>query len=439
MAVAEYNVTYPGPHPAQAKVLREAKRNNVLAMGRRWGKTHLGILLALLTLLKGRDVIWLAPQNKYLMEAWRRAKRALEPITVEKSEVEKRIEVVGGAAIYFMSLEDPDAGRSYAFGRVIYDEAAKARHLEENFTEAIALTMLDHDADVWFLSSPKGKDYFYELWMRGQSDDYPDWASWQLPTGSNPLMTAEKIKALIEQVQLPPHAVRQEIDAEFIDAHGVYVQRDWFEIVDQAPALKYLYRAWDPAWSSDKGDYSVGLLGGMDERGIVYLLDVIRLQVESPELYKAIEGAAKSDPEWTGCVVAKTAGGLPFFQMLQRSPAFGKTPLIGYQETGRVRPDQRESAKLARAAGWIAGASQGRIKLVRGAWNEPFVSELVDFRNDPNTDTDDQWDALTILWDTLYRTVGAVERDTEPPVGSLKWLRQIARQDQENDDEDDWT
>jgi hypothetical protein len=34
----------PAPHPAQAKLIQEAKRFNVLCCGRRWGKTVLGMV-----------------------------------------------------------------------------------------------------------------------------------------------------------------------------------------------------------------------------------------------------------------------------------------------------------------------------------------------------------------------------------------------------------
>ena len=45
-------------HPGQTKVLEEAGRFNVLECGRRFGKTHLGIQLAIDRAIDGGEVGW---------------------------------------------------------------------------------------------------------------------------------------------------------------------------------------------------------------------------------------------------------------------------------------------------------------------------------------------------------------------------------------------
>src|SRR5690606_11686437 len=66
---------------------------------------------------------------------------------------------------------------------------------------------------------------------------------------------------------------------------GMYFGREWFEIVDQAPAIDIAVRYWDFAGSrrtakNKDPDWTVGLLLGYKEP-YFYVLDVVRLQ-ESP-------------------------------------------------------------------------------------------------------------------------------------------------------------
>src|SRR5690242_20179744 len=57
-------------HPGQALVIEQAKRFNVLACGRRWGKTELGQDLTVEPLQGGWPVGWFSPTYKDLLEVW---------------------------------------------------------------------------------------------------------------------------------------------------------------------------------------------------------------------------------------------------------------------------------------------------------------------------------------------------------------------------------
>src|SRR4051794_40797792 len=62
------------PHSAQVQILGESRRFNVLACGRRFGKTELGVDRALEAVERGRNVGWFSPTYKLLSEAWRELK-----------------------------------------------------------------------------------------------------------------------------------------------------------------------------------------------------------------------------------------------------------------------------------------------------------------------------------------------------------------------------
>lgn len=209
------------PHPRQAEILASPARFRVLACGRRFGKTTYGLHRLVPPLLLGQPVAWFAPSYKYLSEVWRDFHRALKPVVARSNATEKRIELITGGSIEFWSLTDEDAGRSRKYARVVIDEAAKVRKLEEAWNAAIRPTLTDLKGDADFLSTPKGRDFFWRAWTWGQDPHEPDWASWQLPTVANPFIDPAEIEDARRKT--PERLYRQEYLAEFLEnAGGVF-------------------------------------------------------------------------------------------------------------------------------------------------------------------------------------------------------------------------
>ena len=200
-------------HSGQLKVLSEAKRFNVLDCGRRWGKSALAVNLLCDTASDGHPVAYFAPYYKLLEGTYKELYSVLNTITTKKHE-NQFIELVTGGSIEFWSLENPLAGRSRKYKLAIIDEAAFNRNLWQSWTEAIRPTLTDLKGSAWFMSTPKGKNDFYKLWMRGQTGEQ-DWMSWQMPTLSNPHIDPEEIEAA--RRDLPELAFKQEYLAEFND------------------------------------------------------------------------------------------------------------------------------------------------------------------------------------------------------------------------------
>lgn len=192
-----------------------------MACGRRFGKTTLGLHRLIGPALEGYPTGWFAPSYKYLAEAWREFTRALRPVLARKNETERRLELVTGGVIDFWSLEDPDAGRSRKYKRVAIDEAAKVRYLERAWNESIRPTLTDMRGDADFYSTPKGRDFFWKCFTRGQDEHESEWACWQRPTSDNPFIDPAEVQGL--KSQLPERAYDQEILAKFLDnAGGVF-------------------------------------------------------------------------------------------------------------------------------------------------------------------------------------------------------------------------
>lgn len=211
--MSEKEITLSEEHAGQKQVLDEAKRFNVLCCGRRFGKSALAVNLLSETALSGKPAGYFAPTYKLLDGTYNECLSALEPIVVRKNE-HQFIELLTGGRIEFWSLENELAGRSRKYKRVILDEVAFAKNLWKLWTESIRATLSDFKGDAWFMSTPKGKNDFHKLFMRGKTGE-ENWASWQMSTYMNPYIDPAEIDDA--KKDLPELAFSQEYMAEFND------------------------------------------------------------------------------------------------------------------------------------------------------------------------------------------------------------------------------
>lgn len=181
--------------------------------GRRWGKSKLSVNLLSEPALNGSPTGYFTPTYKLLKETYNDCAKALSPVITRKSDQEF-IELVTGGIIDFWSLDNPYAGRSRKYKRVIVDEAAFVRSLWEAWTESIRPTLTDLKGDAYFFSTPKGKNDFFKLFMRGKSGE-ENWASFQMSTYTNPFIDPSEIDDA--RKDLPALAFSQEYMAEFND------------------------------------------------------------------------------------------------------------------------------------------------------------------------------------------------------------------------------
>src|SRR5262245_1646531 len=222
-ATGERTVRLAAPHPAQAQILAEARRFNVVALGRRAGKSKLAQRLLVRAALAQRPGAYFSPTYKLLEEAWRELKAVVAEVIIDKSEQEHRLQLYGGGTIECWSTDtgDPARGRRYAIA--VVDEAAMIPHLNDVWGQAIRPTLADFQGTGWFMSTPRGLNDFYTLFTRGQDPYEPDWCAWQMPTSVNPYIAAAEIEAA--RHELPERVFAQEFLAQFLSIEGAGVFR----------------------------------------------------------------------------------------------------------------------------------------------------------------------------------------------------------------------
>jgi hypothetical protein len=173
--------------------------------------------------LQGKPVAWFSPSNKFMADTWRELRSTLAPVTRDRSEQEKRLELLGGGVIDLWSLDSADSGRGRKYSVVVVDEAAMIPSFQEAWQQSIRPTLTDLRGSAWFLSTPKGMNYFKTLFDHGQDPARKDWASWQMPTSENPYIDPEEIEEA--RLDLTESAFNQEYLALFVNWEGSVFRR----------------------------------------------------------------------------------------------------------------------------------------------------------------------------------------------------------------------
>jgi hypothetical protein len=173
--------------------------------------------------LQGKPVAWFAPTYRLLSDVWRQLEKTLDPLIARVNQQERRIELHTGGVIEMWSLDSPDAGRGRAYATVVIDEAAMVPNLDQAWQESIRPTLTDMLGEAWFLSTPKGMNYFKALHDRGLDPERPDWASWQMPTAENLYIPPEEIEAA--RLDLTEAVFNQEYLALFVNWEGSVFRR----------------------------------------------------------------------------------------------------------------------------------------------------------------------------------------------------------------------
>lgn len=332
-------ITLPRPHPAQQRIIDEARRFNVVNCGRRFGKTTLGINRIVTPETLRFPCGWFSPTYKMLREVWRECVRITAPITVRCSAAEHRIEFVTGGVLEFWSLQNGEAARGRSYRRIVVDEAALVANLTDVWQYVLRPALADMSGDAWFLSTPKGHNGFWQLAQWGQDDHKPDWAFWQMPTMENPRISSVEIEDM--RRTMPDRVFRQEILAEFLeDAGGV------FRRVAEAATAQELPSAEEDAvyvmgvdWGKS-ADFTVLTVLDVNKRAVVhidrfnqidYVVQTGRLRV----LYERFRPAV--------IVAERNSVGEPLIEQLQREGL----PVLPFTTTNASKAILIEALALA--------------------------------------------------------------------------------------------
>jgi hypothetical protein len=212
-----------------------------LRCGRRFGKTDLAKAWIKQGLVQGEACAWFSPQHMQASEVFSELSNSLAPILQARSRGAGTLKVQTGGRLDFWSLENPLAGRSRGYHRVVIDEAAFAKNssnvaagsMMEIWERSIKPTLYDYAGKALVCSNSAGKNpdnFFYRICTEPQHG----FREYHATTMDNPLLpkrlrhertAAWELRRRKYQADLErdndPLVYAQEYLAEFVDWSGV--------------------------------------------------------------------------------------------------------------------------------------------------------------------------------------------------------------------------
>jgi hypothetical protein len=216
--------------PWQVEVWQDPHRFKVIAAGRRCGKSNLSIkkiIAAGLEAPAGSAVLYVGPtQSQVRQIAW-------EAILEQGREVIKSahvnsldITLVTGVKIHLRSAENPDTLRGLKLHFAVIDEAAFIKD-DNLWSRIIRPALSDLKGGAWFISSPSGRNWFYDLYKTGQNEEDVDWKSWHKTTFDNPTIDPAEIESA--KKTLSSFSFKQEFLASFDNAGQDVFKEEWLK------------------------------------------------------------------------------------------------------------------------------------------------------------------------------------------------------------------
>lgn len=195
-------IEVPEAHINQDKILDCEARFIVVMCGRRFGKSELSQIKIITEAVQGKQIAYITPTYSLAKVFFNRLIHAL-PFLNNKSDL--KLSFPNGGSVEFFTGERLDNLRGRKFHWVIIDEASFIPNLEQGWLNSIRPTLTDYKGRALFLSTPRGKNYFYSLFMKGGEDG---WECFKFTTYDNPYIDSTEIDEA--KTQLPSAVFEQE-------------------------------------------------------------------------------------------------------------------------------------------------------------------------------------------------------------------------------------
>ena len=259
-------------HEKQWEVFSDSSRFIVLVAGRRFGKTVLAltdIIASAWNNPKTRSWYVSPTYRQSEMIAWRMLLEMLpKEAIVKKDETRLELLLSNGSEIALKGADNEDALRGAGLHFVVLDEYAQIK--ANVWPEIIRPMLTDTKGRALFIGTPKGKNSFWQLYMKGQRKE-DGYVSYLFKTVDNPYVDPKEVEEA--KRQLNERYYRQEYEASFEDYTGlVYPEFTRKSHVIEPHYVDKIYPrlgAIDPAISGT----SAILKGVMDEDGNITIYD----------------------------------------------------------------------------------------------------------------------------------------------------------------------
>jgi len=365
--------------PKQGKFLQSQAKYTAYVGGIRSGKTHAGSIKALMHSNHPECLgLVMGPTYPSLRDSTvRKFREVAGDWVVDFHKTEMLATLWNGSQIAFRSADKPDSTRGieawWAIGRLSGGPGKSG--------------------PLWITTTPNGlENWVYQKFVV-EASEHPDRALIHSTIWENSFLSREFIASLASEYVGP--FAEQELGGAFVEMGGTLFRREWFiDQLDVIPPCERWVRYWDLATSPHaRADYTAGALVGRTPSGLLIIADMIRAQLEWPDVQDLIVSTAQDDGPDVIIGVEQVAMQLGAVQELQR-----REELLGYTLEGH-KPDK---GKYQRAMPVAAKCKAGVVKVARRHWTPALIGEMVSFTGkERSTIKDDQVDAVSGAVDLL--------------------------------------
>lgn len=224
----------------QQEVFKDPTRFKVVAAGRRCGKSRLSAVTLLIEALncpEGSSVMYVAPtlgQARSII--WDLLHDLGRPVIKSSHVNNLEITLINGRKILVRGADNPDSLRGVSLVYLVLDECAFIK--QDVWEKILRAALSDKKGRALFISTPSGRNWFYDTFKLGLSGEDEEWKSWHKTTADNETIDPKEIEAA--KRTLSSFAFKQEYLSSFDTSGADVFKPEWFKTSDEPTYGSYV-------------------------------------------------------------------------------------------------------------------------------------------------------------------------------------------------------
>ena len=224
----------------QKEVFNSPARFKIVAAGRRCGKSRLSAITLLIEGLncpEGAAVMYIAPTLGQARAIIWDLIHDLGRQVIKSSHINNlEITLINGRKIMVRGADNPDSLRGMSLTYVVLDEVAFIK--QDIWEKVIRASLSDRKGRALFISTPSGRNWFYDIYKLGMEETDEEWRSWHYTTKDNETIDPKEIDAA--ERTLSSFAIKQEYLSSFDNAGSDVFKEAWFKTAPEPKSGSYV-------------------------------------------------------------------------------------------------------------------------------------------------------------------------------------------------------
>jgi len=224
----------------QKTVFTDKTRFKIVAAGRRCGKSRLSAITLLIEALncpEGSSVMYVAPtMGQARSIIWELLHDLGRPVIKTSHVNNLEITLINGRKILVRGADNPDSLRGVSLTYLVLDECAFIK--EDVWQKILRASLSDRKGSALFISTPSGRNWFYDVFNLGQSGEDEEWKSWHFTTQDNETIDPKEIEAA--KRTLSSFAFKQEYLSSFDTSGADVFKEQWFKTGEEPKHGSYV-------------------------------------------------------------------------------------------------------------------------------------------------------------------------------------------------------